>query len=483
MPATTPHYLIGDTWGTASELPPMPVINPATGEALYDVPCCGPDHVARALAHAETGFAAWSATPGWERARVLRRIAEEITRRREDLGRAIATEMGRVHSMCLGEADSAAENFVWMAGEAERLFGQTLPSRFGGQLNITPEPVGIVAAFSPWNFPLSLPARKLAPALAAGCVVILRPSEQTPLVGTILGECCQAAGLPAGVVQILQGHPDHISPALIEAEAVRKVSFTGSTRVGRMLMAQSARTVKRVSMELGGHAPLILCPDADVPAAAKLAAKFKFMNSGQVCGSPSRFFLHEDVAEEFTDVFLTEARAIRMGDPMSPETTMGPMASPAQLDKLERLVSEAVARGATLRLGGTRAEAPNGGFFFAPTVLEDVPGEAAIMTEEPFGPVASLTTYSDLTEAIARANNTDYGLAAYAFTRSEAMMRRLSAELRSGMVGINNFLLSHLEAPFSGVKHSGVGIEGGQMAIKEYLAYKTTHIMPETPAA
>ena len=475
MFATQPKYLIGDSWGTASDLPPMAVVNPATEEILYNVPNCSPDHVAQALAHAEIGFAEWSALPGWKRAQYLRRIAEEIVKRREEFGRAIATEMGRVHTTAIGEADSAAEQFIWMAGEAERLFGQTITSRFGGHLSITPEPVGIVAAFSPWNFPLGLPARKLAPALAAGCVVILRPSEQTPLVGTLLGECCQTAGLPTGVVQILQGHPEGVSPALMEAEAVRKISFTGSTSVGRMLIAQSAQTVKRVSMELGGHAPLIICPDADVPAAAKLAAKFKFMNTGQICGSPSRFFLHEDIANEFTDVFMSEAEAVRMGDPMSPETTMGPMASPAQLDKLERLVSDAVDKGATLRLGGARAREQNKGFFFAPTVLENVSENAEIMSEEPFGPVASLTTYADLGDAIARANSTRYGLAAYAFTRSEVVARRLSRELQSGMVGINNFLLSHYEAPFSGVKHSGVGIEGGQMAINEYLTFKTTH--------
>ncbi|MDE0589092.1 NAD-dependent succinate-semialdehyde dehydrogenase [Halocynthiibacter sp. C4] len=482
MPTLEPKYLIGDTWRMDSDLPPMAVINPATGESLYDVPCCSPDHVAQALEYAEAGFAEWSAIPGWKRAKYLRRIAEEIVKRREEFGRAIATEMGRVHSACAGEADSAAEQFIWMAGEAERLFGKSMTSRFGGELSIVPEPVGIVAAFSPWNFPLGLPARKLAPALAAGCVVILRPSEQTPLVGTILGECCQAAGLPTGVVQVLQGHPDGVSPALMEAEQVRKISFTGSTRVGRLLMEQAAPTVKRVSLELGGHAPLIICPDADIPAAAKLSAKFKFMNTGQICGSPSRFFLHEDIAAEFTEVFLTEAENIRMGDPMSPETTMGPMASPAQLDKLERLVSDAVDKGATLRLGGTRAPDQNKGFFFSPTVLEHVPDDATIMSEEPFGPVASLTTYSDLGNAIARANSTQYGLGSYAFTRSQEVARRLSKELQSGMVGINNFLLSHNEAPFSGVKHSGVGIEGGQLAINEYLTFKTTHIDLEVAA-
>ncbi|WP_421904982.1 NAD-dependent succinate-semialdehyde dehydrogenase [Mameliella sp.] len=483
MPDQGPAYLIGDTWSTESDLPAMAVINPATGERLYDVPCCGPDHVSRALEHAQQGFTVWSATPGWQRAQVLRRIAEEIIRRRADFGRAIATEMGRVQAMAVGEAESAAGHFIWMAGEAERLYGQAIPSRFGGDLTITPEPVGIVAAFSPWNFPLSLPARKLAPALAAGCAVILRPSEQTPMVGSLLGECCLAAGLPAGVVQILQGDPIGVSPALLASDEVRKISFTGSTRVGRLLMEQSAQTVKRVSMELGGHAPLIVCADADIPAAARLTARGKFMNSGQVCGSPSRFLLHESIAAEFTEVFLEEALALRLGDPMDPATTMGPLASPAQLDKLETLVADAVRRGAVLRLGGGRAKDQARGFFFEPTVLEDVPEDARIMREEPFGPVAPLATFTDLGDAIRRANDTEYGLAAYAFTRSAATARRLSAELQSGMVGINNFMLAHAEAPFSGVKHSGIGIEGGQMAIREYLNFKTTHTVLEVPAA
>lgn len=483
MATQQPKYLIGDTWGTDSDRPSMPVVNPTTGQSLYDVPCCGPDHVEAALDHAKAGFELWSNIPGWERAAYLRRIAEEFKKRRDDFGHAIATEMGRPIELATGEADSAAEHFVWMAGEAERLYGQTIPSRTGDFLTIEPEPVGIVAAFSPWNFPVGLPARKLAPALAAGCVVILRPSEQTPLVGTIIGECCQAAGLPAGVVQILQGEPLGVSPALMQSEEVRKISFTGSTRVGKILMAQAAETVKRVSMELGGHAPLIICKDADIPATAKLAAKFKFLNTGQICGSPSRFFLHEDIAEEFTDLFLAEAKAVQMGDPLLPETTMGPMASPAQLDKLERLVADAVDRGATLRLGGHRSTAHNGGFFFEPTVLEDVSEDALIMTEEPFGPIAPLSTFGDLDAVIAQANRTDYGLASYAFTQDRATAQRLSQGLDAGMVGINNFMLAHFEAPFSGVKHSGVGIEAGPMAIKEYLNFKTTHTALEVPAA
>lgn len=482
MTTSTPKYLIGGRWDIKSARDPMAVINPATETPLYDVPCCGPEHAEEAISIAQQAYKLWSRVPGFERAHMLRRIADEMKKRVDELARAISTEMGRPISVSINEARSAAEQFHWYAGEADRLFGDILPSRMGGTLMIRPEPVGVVTAFTPWNFPVALPVRKIAPALAAGCVVILRPSEQTPLSAMIIGEACLAAGLPAGVLQILQGEPLGISPTLMASETVRKISFTGSTRVGKHLMREAAETVKRVSMELGGHAPVIVGPDVDVRKAATLVSRYKFLNAGQVCGSPNRFYLHKSVAAEFTEVMLEAANAIRLGDPLDPSITMGPLAIPATIEKVERLVADATEKGAKLLTGGGRSTAHNIGYYFEPTVLGGVSDNADIMHEEPFGPVAVLTTYSDLDDAITRANNSDYGLCAYAFTSDYRTAQKLSSELSAGMVGINDLMLSHLEAPFAGIKHSGVGYESGQFAVREYLHYKTTHYAPDIPA-
>lgn len=481
MNELTPRYLIGGRWDTSSSRPPMAVINPATETTLYEVPCCDPDHAEQAIAIADKAMKSWSLMPAHQRADILRKIGAEMHRLAPDFARAISTEMGRPIAISINEAKGAADQFTWYAGEAERLYGDIIPSRFGGTLTIRPEPIGVVAAFTPWNFPVSLAVRKIAPALAAGCAVILRPSEQTPVAAMLIGQACLSGGLPEGVLQILQGEPLGVSPTIMASETVRKISFTGSTRVGKLLMKEAADTVKRISMELGGHAPVIVTPGIDVQKAAKLVARYKFLNAGQVCGSPNRFYLHESIADEFTTAMVTAAEAVRLGDPLDPETTMGPLAIPATIEKVERLVDEAMSRGASIATGGRRSVAHNKGYYFEPTILTDVPDDAKIMTEEPFGPVAALTTYSDLDDAIDRANANDYGLCAYAFTADGAVADKLSKELQSGMVGINDLMLSHLEAPFAGVKHSGVGYESGQFVIREYLHHKTTHYSASIP--
>ncbi len=468
-------YLIGGAFHEASELPRITVVNPCSEEVLWTAPACGARQVAEALVHARAALKSWSAVHGWERAKVLRGIARAMEQRRDAIARALSLEIGRPLSQSAGEVGAAVEQFDWFAGEAERLFGQTIPSRQGGRLAIVPEPVGIVAAFTAWNFPVNLMARKIAPALAAGCPIICRPSEQTPLTSTLIAEACVAGGAPSGVVQLLLGRAAEITPAIMAAEAVRKISLTGSTRVGQLLLAEAAKTVKRCSMELGGHAPVLVCADADVEAAAAQCAAFKFRNAGQVCIAPNRFYVEESVAERFTAGMVRAAEALVLGDSQDPATTMGPLTLPSQRDKVEALIADALRAGAKLRSGGRRPEGRNRGYFLEPTVLSDVPAAARIMQEEPFGPVAPIATFRSLPEAIERANATPFALAAYGFTGSHATAETLSGGLHAGMVGINTFLVAHAEAPFGGMGHSGMGREGGTQAIHDYLNVKTTH--------
>jgi succinate-semialdehyde dehydrogenase/glutarate-semialdehyde dehydrogenase len=475
MPDFTPKILIGGEFRTRTDLAPIAVVNPCNEDVLWETPACDEAHVAEALSHARTALESWSAVHGWQRGAVLRGIAAAMTRRKADLARALSLEIGRPLSQSEGEANIAIEQFEWFAGEAERLFGETIASRQGGRLVIEPEPVGIVAAFTAWNFPINLLARKIAPALAAGCPIICRPSEQVPMTSTIIAECCVEGGAPAGVVQLLQGRAELISPAIMAADEVRKISLTGSTRVGQLLMSEAARTVKRTSMELGGHAPVIVCEDADVAAAADLCVQFKFRNAGQVCISPNRFYVHEKLAAAFTKTMIEGANAQVVGDSQDRASTMGPMTLASQLERVESLVEDTAKSGAKLVAGGGRPAHLNKGFYFEPTVFTDVPDDARIMREEPFGPVAPIATFSDLDDAIERANSTPYGLAAYAFTGSHDKAEILSRQLHAGMVGINNFMIAHAEAPFGGVDHSGMGREGGRQAIQDYQNTKLTH--------
>ena len=477
MSGTEPGLLIGGDFRTANSRPRAEIINPCTEAILWTAPSAGPEEVAEALGHARAALKSWSAVHGWERAKVLRGIARAMERRKGEIARALSLEIGRPLTQSEGEVNIAIEQFDWFAGEAERLFGETIPSRQGGRLQSVPEPVGIVAAFTAWNFPVNLIARKVAPALAAGCPIICRPSEQTPMTSTLIALSCVEGGAPAGVVQMLHGRADTVTPLLIAADEVRKISLTGSTRVGQMLLAEAAKTVKRASMELGGHAPVVICEDSDVDAAAAQCAAFKFRNAGQVCIAPNRFYVHEKVAERFTDGMVAAAKALVLGDSQDAATTMGPLTLASQRDRVERLCDDTIADGARCLTGGRRPASRNKGFFFEPTVLADVADGSRIMREEPFGPLAPIATFRDLDDAIERSNSTPYGLAAYAFTGSQRNAEALSRGLQSGMVGINTFMIAHAEAPFGGINHSGMGREGGRQAINDYLNVKMTHFI------
>ena len=477
MTDTQPKILIGGEFRTETDRDPIDVRNPCNGEVLWSQPACGPKQVTEALGHARAALKSWSAVHGWERGFILRAIARELAARTDAIAEALSLEIGRPISQSAGEVGAAVEQFEWYAGEAERLFGDTIPSRQGGRLMIEAEPVGICAAFTAWNFPVNLPVRKIAPALAAGCPIIVRPSEQVPLTSTLIAEACVAGGAPAGVVQFLLGYAESISPTIMDADEVRKISLTGSTRVGKIVMAQAADTVKRCSMELGGHSPVIICADSDVEAAAVQCAGFKFRNAGQVCIAPNRFYVEDSVADRFVDTFVAEAKALVLGDSMDLQTTMGPLTLDSGREKVERLIKDAVGKGACLKTGGRRPDNRNVGYFLEPTVLMDVPDHADIMHEEPFGPVAPIARFKDFDEAVARANSTPYGLAAYSFTGSHEKAERLSRELHAGMVGVNTLMVAHAEAPFGGVDYSGMGREGGREAIKDYQNTKLTHMM------
>lgn len=469
---------IGGQWRPAASGATYTTINPATEEPLGAAPAAGAADAEAAIAAATKGLAVWRATHPFERARVLRRIAQLLVERQDQIPRMMALEIGKPLPQAQREILSAAEHFEWNAEEAKRIYGETLPSRVAdGRIQIDYQPVGIVAAYSAWNFPIILPARKLAPALAAGCAVIVRPADETPGSAMLLIACCHDAGLPPGVVNLLTGKPGDISPTLMASPLVRKVSLTGSTRVGREVMAAAAQTIKRVSMELGGHAPVIVCDDADAEAVAAMAVPVKFANGGQICVSPTRFYVHESKEAAFTKRFVEAARALKIGDALDPATQMGPLATRKRRDAIEALVERTKAEGAALLTGGQRPAELNRGYFFEPTVFGRVPETATIMHEEPFGPIAPITTFRDFDDVIARANALEYGLASYVFTKSMKRAQEAATRLESGMVATNTFALATVEAPFGGIKQSGFGREGGAHGIKDYLDIKYTHMV------
>jgi len=470
------HFIGGMDFPAHGGGPAIAVVNPATEESLGEIVPAGPAEVAAALQAAEMGLRRWRATSPWERSRVLRETGRLMRERQEELALLLTLEVGKPLAEARAEVAVSAEHFDWCADEARRLYGLTLEGRSeGSRFELRHEPVGIVLALTAWNFPINLAARKLAMALAAGCAVILRPAEEAPGCIAALVRCCHDAGVSAGAVNLLVGSPEAIVAPLMAAPAVRKISFTGSTRVGQLLIRQSADTVKRLTMELGGHAPFIVLDDADVEEAAAVAAQAKFRNAGQVCTSPSRFFVARPVLDAFEHAVAQRARALKLGDGREPGVEMGPLATERQRARSERLVADALAKGARLLCGGRRPAALDRGYFFEPTVITDVPESALILHEEPFAPVMAIVPVADADEAVARANATEAGLASYLFTRSAERAERVSNALEAGLVGINTAAVATPEGPFGGIKQSGFGREGGEIGVREYLNTKFVH--------
>jgi succinate-semialdehyde dehydrogenase/glutarate-semialdehyde dehydrogenase len=455
-------------WAPAAGGETLPVRNPATGEVVGNVAHARKADLDRALAAAGRGFDAWKRTPPFDRAKVLRKAATLLRDRSEEIARLMTLEQGKILAEAKQEVERAAETSEWMAGETQRIYGRTIASRAANVTQlVVKDPVGIVAAFTPWNFPVNQIVRKVVGALAAGCAIIVKGPEETPASCAELVRAYVDAGVPAGAVNLVFGTPAEISEYLIPQPSVRKVSFTGSTAVGKQLAALAGRHMKLMTMELGGHAPVLVFADCQVESAARALCGNKFRNAGQSCINPTRLLVERGVYGRFVDAFVTAARAIKVGDGLDPGTHMGPLANARRIAAMEEMVADAVRKGAVLKLGGKRLGTR--GYFFEPTVLIDVPLEARVMNEEPFGPVALIRPFGDLEEAIEESNRLPYGLAAFAFTGSHAVAAQVAARLHSGMVSINHFGLGMPETPFGGVGDSGYGFEGGSEAIEAYL--------------
>ncbi|EAP77359.1 NAD-dependent succinate-semialdehyde dehydrogenase [Roseovarius nubinhibens] len=460
-------FINGEWRGAAED---MAVVNPATEEELGRLPKAGISDLQEALAAAEQGLRLWSRTPPRARADIILRAAALMRERQEEIAQSITAEHGKPLPQARLEVIRGVEFFEWDAGEAMRVYGRVIPAAPGSHISVHHHPIGVVAAFSPWNFPMSQPARKIAGALASGCSIILKAAEETPAGAIHIVRAFEDAGLPAGVLNLIFGTPSEISGYLIPQPSVRLVALTGSTAVGRQLTALAAQSDTRVLMELGGHAPVIVCEDTDVERAAISGAVRKMRNAGQVCTSPTRFFIHQDIFEQFAEAFTRRAAATVVGNGVEPGVEMGPLANDRRVPVLSALVEDAVAKGAELRCGG--AAMGERGYFFAPTVLANVPDNARIMQEEPFGPIAILNPVRDLDEAIARANAVPYGLAGYGFTNRADYMARLVDEVEVGNLSINTLEASLPETPFGGVKASGYGREGGTEGLESYLTIK-----------
>ena len=449
----------------------LPVLNPATGQTIGQVAVADEAALARAAQAAASAFADWSQRSAYERARLLRLAAQHLREDAEDAARLMTLEQGKPLAESRAELAAAADTLAFFAEEGRRAYGRVIPPRAANirQMALR-EPVGVVAAFTPWNFPVNQAMRKLAAALAAGCTVILKGPEETPASCAAMIAAFAKAGLPAGAVNLVFGNPAQISSYLIAHPAVRKISFTGSTPVGKHLAALAGQHMKRATMELGGHAPAIIAADADLDQAASVLAAAKFRNAGQVCISPTRLLVQREVFTPFLERLTAKAEALTVGDGLDAATTMGPMANARRVEAMEALIGDATAQGARLVTGGKRLD--NEGFFFAPTILAEVPVSAKAMNEEPFGPLALVNSFERLEEALTEANRLPFGLASYGFARSEANVARIAAGIQAGMVSINHAGLGLPENPFGGVKESGYGSEGGPEALEAYLVSK-----------
>jgi succinate-semialdehyde dehydrogenase / glutarate-semialdehyde dehydrogenase len=447
------------------------VLNPATGEAIGAVPIAGTDDLDRALAAADKGFRAWRKVAVHDRYKLMRKAAEILRTKADAIAETMTLEQGKPLLEAKMETLAGADIIDWFAEEARRTYGQIIPARADGvQQLVVKEPVGPVAAFTPWNFPINQAVRKISAAVAAGCSIVIKGPENTPGSCAALVAAYAEAGLPAGVVNLVFGVPSEISEYLVPHPIIRKISFTGSTAVGKHLASLAGRHMKRMTMELGGHAPAIVFEDADLDGAVKMLVANKFRNAGQVCVSPTRMLVQETVYRPFVEKFIAATKAMKVGDGFDKATRMGPLAHARRVEAMDALVADAAAKGATIETGGKRIG--NKGFFFEPTVMTGVPLEARIMNEEPFGPLAPIAPFKDYDAAVTEANRLPYGLAAYAYTRSTKTAARLGEAIESGMVSINHHGLALPEVPFGGIKDSGYGSEGGSDAIEAYLNNK-----------
>jgi succinate-semialdehyde dehydrogenase/glutarate-semialdehyde dehydrogenase len=463
--------LIDGVWRHGSERKSEPLVDPATEEVLAEVPHASKTDLDEALAAAAKGFKIWKAMTAQQRFAIMSKAADLIEQRKPEIARTLSMENGKPLAEATAEVQFAADATRWYAEEGKRAYGRVVPARVPGvRQMVLKEPVGPVAAFAAWNFPASNVIRKIAGALGAGCSIIVKPAEETPGTAVGMARCFQEAGVPAGALNIVFGVPSEVSAHLLTSPIVKKVSLTGSVAVGKILQKLAAETLKRCTMELGGHAPVIVHRDADLEKALDILVAFKFRNAGQVCTSPTRFYVHESIYKPFVSGFAERAGRVKVGCGLDEGTQMGPMIAPRRLDAMDRFVADAEAQGAGVMTGGKRRG--NKGYFYLPTLLRDVPDNAIIMREEPFGPIAPTTTFSTFDEVIERANSLPFGLASFVFTRDLSLAQKTELALDAGLVGVNHMMISTPETPFGGVNESGYGSESGTEGLEAFLRTK-----------
>jgi len=468
---------IDGKWQASSDNQTYDVINPATEELIGKASKATPKDVDNALNSAKRGLEVWKNTAPWQRSYTLRKIADKMREKQDILAKWMTLEVGKPFAEAKGEVGASADIFEWNAEETKRIYGQTVESRFKDtRVHVYYQPVGVVAALSPWNFPLVLSSRKISTALAAGCSVIIKPDVITPGTVMELVEICRESGVPKGVINLLSGDPPSIATQLIESDIIKKISITGSSRVGKLILKQAADKVQRVTMELSGHSPFIVFDDADIKKAADMAIASKFRNNGQVCISPNRFYIQENKKDEFINLFIERTKKLKIGNGMDTDVNLGPITTKKRLNEIEQLVETTKKEGAKVLLGGKRPSGFNKGFYYEPTIFDNVKDDFTIMKVEPFGPLVPMLSFKNFDEVIERANNNELGLASYVCTNSMEKAHRASELLETGTVAVNTPVVAIAEAPFGGIKQSGYGREGGSMAIKDYLNVKYTHL-------
>ena len=475
-PAAPDSSYLRGAWGGSG--PRLAVVNPADGSTAASVATVTPTEVAETLDAAARALQSWRNTDPWARSQHLRDAAAYIRDHLSDIAASVTAEQGKPLAQAEGEVAAAADQFDWCADEARRIYGRVIPARGAGRrLLVQREPVGVVGAFAPSNFPALLPARKIAAATAAGCTIIVKPAEETPTAALWLAAAAEAAGIPAGVVNVLVGDPAMISEMILGDPRVRKVTLTGSVPLGSHIMEEASKQLKSVSLELGGHSPVIVLDDADPEWAGEAAARGKFRNAGQVCIAPSRFLVPAELHDRFVASFVAATEALAMGPGDDPSCDIGPLQNERRLQAMEQLVASAVSDGAVVESGGRRIER-DAGWWFEPTVLTNVDLGTEIMVAEPFGPIAPIRAYDDLDDAVRIANDTDFGLAGFVLGGSLQRCLDVADRLEVGMVGINDFAIALAEAPFGGIKHSGFGREGGAEGVAEFTVVKYINVAP-----
>ena len=468
---------IDGKWQPSQNNETYDVLNPATEEVIGKASKAGEEDVNKALKSAEKGLEVWRNTPPWQRSKIIRKIADLMRERTDVLAKWLTLEVGKPLSEAKGEVGGAADIFEWNSEETKRIFGQTVESRFENtRVQVNYQPVGVVAALIPWNFPIILASRKISTALAAGCSVIVKPDVITPGAVMELMNIINDAGIPPGVVNLLSGDPEEVSNELISSNIIKKVSITGSTRVGKLILKKAADKVQRVTMELSGHAPFIVFEDSNIEKVTDMAITSKYRNNGQVCISPSRFYIHESKKNEFAKTFIEKTKKLKLGDGMKEGVHLGPITTKKRLEEIEKLVEKTKKEGGKVLYGGKRPSGFNKGYFYEPTIIDGIKDNFTVMTEEPFGPITAITTFKDFDEVIKRANNHDCGLAGYICTNSMEKAFKASEQLETGVVAVNTPVVATAETPFGGIKQTGYGREGGSVGIKDYLNIKYTHL-------